>query len=126
MGVGTPEDIVTAIGLGVDMFDCVMPTRNARNGLLFTSSGKVHIKRQEYRLSDEPVDAECDCYTCKNFSRGYLRHLYKSGEILALRLNSLHNIHYYLSLVKNARNAIREGWYRKFQEEFFYRRGDHS
>jgi queuine tRNA-ribosyltransferase len=100
MGVGTPEDIITGIGLGVDMFDCVMPTRNARNALLFTSTGKVHIKRQEYRLSDEPVDANCDCYTCKNFSRGYLRHLYKAGELLAMRLNSIHNLHYYLSLVK--------------------------
>jgi queuine tRNA-ribosyltransferase len=99
-----------------------MPTRNARNGLLFTSTGKVHIKRQEYTLSDDPIDANCDCYTCKNFSRGDRRHLYKSGEILALRLNSLHNIHYYLSLVKNARNAIKEGCYKEFQKEFFEKR----
>jgi queuine tRNA-ribosyltransferase len=119
MGVGTPEDLITAIGLGVDMFDCVMPTRNARNALLFTSRGKVHIKRAEYTLSDDPIDPECDCYTCKNFSRGYLRHLYKSGELLALRLNSLHNIHFYLSLVKNARNAIRESNYKEYQREFF-------
>ena len=119
MGVGTPEDIVTAIGLGIDMFDCVMPTRNARNGLLFTSKGKLHIKREEYKMSDEPVDDECDCYTCKNFSRGYLRHLYKSGEILALRLNSLHNTRYYLSLVNGARNAIKLNSYSEYKNEFF-------
>jgi queuine tRNA-ribosyltransferase len=107
MGVGTPVDILMGISLGVDMFDCVMPTRNARNGLLFTSKGKLHIKRAEYALSDEPLDAACDCYACKNFSRGYLRHLYKAGEMLALRLNSLHNVTHYLSLVKNAENAIR-------------------
>ncbi len=119
MGVGTPEDIITGIGLGVDMFDCVMPTRNARNGLLFTSKGKLHIKREEHKLSDDPVDDECGCYTCKNFSRGYLRHLYKSGEILALRLNSLHNVHYYLSLVNGARNAIKEDSYSDYMKEFF-------
>lgn len=118
MGVGTPTDILTCIGLGVDMFDCVMPTRNARNGLLFTSRGKVHIKRQEYRLSDEPLDAECNCYTCRNFSRGYLRHLFRAGEILGLRLNSLHNIHHYLSLVKGARHAIKKGAFLEYQNKY--------
>lgn len=118
MGVGTPHDILTCIGHGVDMFDCVMPTRNARNGLLFTSTGKLHIKRQEYRLSDLPVDEECSCYTCRNFSRGYLRHLFKSGELLALRLNSLHNVTHYLSLVKNARNAIKQGDFDKFKNTY--------
>ncbi|MDR0454315.1 MAG: tRNA guanosine(34) transglycosylase Tgt [Deferribacteraceae bacterium] len=119
MGVGTPEDIITGIGLGIDMFDCVMPTRNARNGLLFTSKGKLRIKRAEYKLSDDSVDDECGCYTCKNFSRGYLRHLYKSGEILALRLNSLHNIYYYLSLVNGARNAIKLNSYSEYKKNFF-------
>ena len=117
MGVGTPEDILTCIGFGVDMFDCVMPTRNARNGMLFTSKGKLHIKRADYATSDLPVDSNCSCYTCKNFSRGYLRHLYKAGELLALRLNSLHNVSFYLSLVKRARHAIKEEKFIEFQHE---------
>ncbi len=117
MGVGTPEDLLTCIGHGVDMFDCVMPTRNARNATLFTSNGRLSIKRANNADSDEPIDANCDCYACRTFSRGYLRHLYKSGEILALRMNSLHNISFYLSLVKNARNAIKEGNFKTFQKE---------
>jgi len=117
MGVGTPEDLLNGIARGVDMFDCVMPTRNARNGMLFTSKGRVHIKREEYKLSDEPVDPNCDCYTCRNFSRGYLRHLFKSGELLSQRLNSIHNLSFYLSLVKKARNAIQCGSFEKFKEE---------
>lgn len=117
MGVGTPEDILHGISLGVDMFDCVMPTRNARNGLLFTSNGRLHIKRTDWILRDDPVDVECGCYTCRNFSRGYLRHLYKAGEILALRLNSIHNLHFYISLVKDARNAIRDGYFAEFKKE---------
>lgn len=121
MGVGTPEDILTCIGLGVDMFDCVMPTRNARNGTLFTSNGKFSIKRADLAFSDDKVDENCNCYTCRNFSRGYLRHLYKAGEILALRLNSIHNISFYLSIVKNSRNAIKEGKFKSFQQEMLYR-----
>ena len=121
MGVGTPEDILTCIGLGVDMFDCVMPTRNARNGTLFTSNGKFSIKRADLAFSDDKVDENCSCYTCRNFSRGYLRHLYKAGEILALRLNSIHNISFYLSIVKNSRNAIKEGNFKSFQQEMLYR-----
>ncbi|WP_022851758.1 tRNA guanosine(34) transglycosylase Tgt [Limisalsivibrio acetivorans] len=117
MGVGTPEDLLNGILRGVDMFDCVMPTRNARNALLFTSAGRVHIKNAEFRLSDGPVDKECDCYTCRNFSRGYLRHLYKAGELLAYRLNSIHNLHFYLSLVKRARNAIKYGFFEDFYSE---------
>ncbi len=105
-GVGTPQDLLNCISYGVDMFDCVMPTRNARNGLLFTSKGKLHIKRKEWQLSDEPVDSKCGCYTCKNFSRGYLRHLFKAGELLGMRLNSLHNLHFYLSLVKKMREML--------------------
>ena len=117
MGVGTPQDLLHGIKYGVDMFDCVMPTRNARNALLFTSAGKVHIKNKQWELSDEPVDAECSCYTCRNFSRGYLRHLHKAGEYLGLRLNSIHNLHFYLSLVKRARNAIKLGVYDNFMKE---------
>jgi queuine tRNA-ribosyltransferase len=100
-----------------------MPTRNARNGLLFTSSGKLHIKRNEYEKSDLPVDSECNCYACKNFSRGYLRHLYKCGEILALRLNTLHNVTHYLSLVKNAGSAIREHTFEEFKKNYLERYG---
>lgn len=117
MGVGTPQDLLHGISYGVDMFDCVMPTRNARNGLLFTSKGKLHIKRKEWELSDAPVDEKCDCYTCRNFSRGYLRHLFKAGEFLGMRLNSLHNLHFYLSLVKRARNAINLGVYNKYMND---------
>jgi queuine tRNA-ribosyltransferase len=117
MGVGTPEDILNCIGFGVDMFDCVMPTRNARNGLLFTSKGRLHIKRADWIHNDESVDKECNCYTCKNFSKGYLRHLYKAGEYLALHLNTIHNLHFYLSLVKDARNAIKKGCFDKFKNE---------
>jgi queuine tRNA-ribosyltransferase len=118
MGVGTPKDILTCIAHGIDMFDCVMPTRNARNGLLFTTSGKLHIKRKEYEKSDLPIDPACGCYTCKNFSRGYLRHLYKCGEILALRLNTLHNLSHYLSLVKNAGRAIREHTFEEYKNNY--------
>jgi queuine tRNA-ribosyltransferase len=113
MGVGTPLDIIESIALGVDMFDCVMPTRNGRNGTLFTSHGKVNIKNQSHKFDDSPLDDDCSCYTCQNFSRGYLRHLYAAGELTALRLLSLHNLTYYLKLIKDIRNAIDNG---KFQE----------
>jgi queuine tRNA-ribosyltransferase len=113
MGVGTPLDIIESIALGVDMFDCVMPTRNGRNGTLFTSQGKVNIKNQSHKFDDSPLDKDCSCYTCQNFSRGYLRHLYAAGELTALRLLSLHNLTYYLKLIKDIRNAIDNG---KFQE----------
>ncbi len=109
MGVGTPENIINCISLGIDMFDCVMPTRNARNGMLFTSGGRVNIKRLEFKLSDDKIDDECDCYTCRTFSRGYLRHLFAAKEILSYRLNSIHNLHYYISLVKKLRHAILSG-----------------
>jgi queuine tRNA-ribosyltransferase len=121
MGVGTPEDLLNCISRGVDMFDCVMPTRNARNGLLFTHYGKVHIKRKEYQMSDDPIDPDCGCYTCKNFSRGYLRHLYKAGELLSYRLNSIHNLYFYLSLVKKARNAINCSTFERFKNDFLYK-----
>ena len=109
MGVGTPLDIIEGIAHGVDMFDCVLPTRNARNGTLYTSLGKVNIKRKEFAESDSPLDPACSCYTCRTFSRAYLRHLYHSGEILSFRLNSLHNLTYFLDLVRAARAAIEEG-----------------
>ncbi|GHU86254.1 queuine tRNA-ribosyltransferase [Deferribacterales bacterium] len=118
MGVGTPTDIITAIELGVDMFDCVMPTRNARHGRLFTSTGALDIKLEEHKMSGEPIDKGCNCYTCRNFTRGYLRHLFKSGEMLAFRLNSIHNITYYLSLVRGAREAIINGTFRGYKNLF--------
>jgi queuine tRNA-ribosyltransferase len=114
MGVGTPEDILTCISYGVDMFDCVMPTRNARNGLLFTSTGRMHIKNKYYERDGNPVDSACNCYTCRNFSRAYLRHLYKVKEMLAYRLNTIHNLNFYISLVKKARDAIKGKYYKKF------------
>lgn len=106
MGVGTPLDIVEGVSRGIDMFDCVMPTRNGRNGTLFTSEGRVNIKNLQYRLDDAPLDAACSCYTCNTFTRGYLRHLFLAGEITGLRLLSLHNIAYYLQLAKDIRLAI--------------------
>lgn len=106
MGVGTPLDIIESVALGVDMFDCVMPTRNARNGSLFTSEGKVNIKNQKYRFSEEPLDPSCSCYTCKNYSRAYLRHLYVAGELTVYRLLTIHNLSYYLDLIHSIRRAI--------------------
>jgi queuine tRNA-ribosyltransferase len=115
MGVGEPEDLLAGIEAGVDMFDCVMPTRNARNGNLFTSRGRVVIKQAQYRDDEQPLDPECHCSTCRNYSRAYLRHLYLSKEILSTRLNTLHNLHFYLQLVRNARNAIQEQRYDAFK-----------
>lgn len=109
MGVGRPEDIVAAVRAGFDMFDCVIPTRNARNGTLFTSQGRLSIKRAEFANDARPVDENCDCYCCRNFSRAYLRHLYVAGEILASQLNSLHNLYFYHQLMKRCREAIRAG-----------------
>ena len=114
MGVGTPLDIVTGIAAGIDMFDCVLPTRNARNGTLYTSVGKINIKRREFAEDDSPLDPGCGCYTCRTFSRAYLRHLHVSGELLSFRLNSLHNLTYFLSVVRGARQAIAEGRFGEF------------
>ncbi|SMF79073.1 tRNA guanosine(34) transglycosylase Tgt [Pseudobacteriovorax antillogorgiicola] len=108
MGVGTPLDIIESVNYGVDMFDCVMPTRNGRNGTLFTSLGKVNIKNQKHQFDESPLDPECSCYTCQNFSRSYLRHLFIAKEITALRLLTLHNLTYYLHLIHDIRDAIRE------------------
>lgn len=117
MGVGTPLDIVTGISHGVDMFDCVLPTRNARNGTLYTSLGKINIKRKEFAEDDTPLDPACSCYTCRTFSRAYLRHLYQAREILSFRLNSLHNLTYFLDLVRTAREAIRSGTFAAFKAD---------
>ncbi|MBQ8664518.1 MAG: tRNA guanosine(34) transglycosylase Tgt, partial [Mailhella sp.] len=118
MGVGTPLDILHGIEQGVDMFDCVLPTRNARNGTLYTSEGKINIKRQQYAEDDSPLDPKCNCYACRTFSKAYLRHLYVSQELLAFRLNSLHNLTYFLNMVKGARKAILEGRYAEFKAEY--------
>ncbi len=108
MGVGKPLDILEAIAAGIDMFDCVLPTRNARNGTLYTSRGQVNIKRAEFREDEDPLDPECACYTCRNFSRAYLRHLYTCRELLAYRLNTLHNVHFFVNLARQAGKAIQE------------------
>ena len=123
MGVGTPEDLIENIDRGVDMFDCVMPTRNARNGTLFTSFGKINVKGAKFKEDGEPIDSECDCYTCKNYSRAYLNHLYRAGEIAYFRLASIHNIHYYLNLMREAREAILESRWSEFKKEFYAKRG---
>ncbi|MFG6360201.1 tRNA guanosine(34) transglycosylase Tgt [Taurinivorans muris] len=118
MGVGTPLDILYGIENGVDMFDCVLPTRNARNGTLYTYNGKINIKRKEFAEDESPLDEHCDCYTCRTFSKAYLRHLYASQEILSFRLNSLHNLTFFLNLVRNARKAIFEGKYKEYKAHF--------
>jgi queuine tRNA-ribosyltransferase len=122
MGVGTPEDLVENVERGVDMFDCVMPTRNARNGTLFTSFGKVNIKAARYQLDSEPIDPECDCHTCKNYTRGYMSHLFRARELTYFRLASLHNLHYYLTLMKQIREAILENRFKEFKKEFYSKR----
>ncbi len=124
MGVGTPEDLVDCVYHGIDMFDCVMPTRSARNGLLFTNGEKVVIKNARNREDGSPVDSTCDCYTCLNYSRAYLRHLYVAGEILAMVLNTIHNLRYYLRLMERIREAVREGRYRDFRKRFLKERKD--
>jgi len=109
MGVGTPEDILDAVMLGIDLFDCVLPTRNARNGMLFTSIGKMSIKQAQYAEDERPIDETCACYTCRHYSRAYLRHLYLANEILSPRLNTIHNLYYYMNFIKITQEAIREG-----------------
>jgi len=116
MGVGTPLDLILSIDSGIDMFDCVMPTRVARNGTLYTWQGKVSIKRLEYREDPSPLDPECNCYTCTNYSKAYLRHLFLSGEILGSRLNSIHNLHFYMEVMRRARHAIEEGTWETYRD----------
>ncbi len=119
MGVGKPEDILEAVILGVDMFDCVMPTRNARNGSLFTDRGRLVIKNAAYREDESPIDENCGCYTCSNYSRAYLRHLFIANELLAYRLNSIHNIKYYIQFMKKIKNAVKENKLLEFKKEFY-------
>ena len=122
MGVGTPENIVQAVCEGIDMFDCVMPTRNARNGHLFTEYGDIRIKNATYKLDQLPLDETCNCYTCKNYSRAYLHHLSKTNEILGARLNTKHNLYYYQSLMKGLRLAIEEERLDEFTADFYSKR----
>lgn len=119
MGVGTPADLVEGVRRGVDMFDCVMPTRNARNGTLFTSTGRVVIKNARHRDDQGPLDESCSCYTCRNYSRGYLHHLFKSREILSYHLNTIHNLHYYLHLMATLRAAIERDDFAQFRQDFY-------
>ena len=122
MGIGTPENLVEAVARGADMFDCVMPTRNARNGLLFTSFGKVSIKQARYARDSGPLDPECSCPVCRRYSRAYLRHLYQSGEILSSMLNTMHNLYYYLHLMASMREAIATGTFAEFRKIFYEKR----
>jgi queuine tRNA-ribosyltransferase len=118
MGVGTPEDLVEGVGAGVDMFDCVMPTRNARNGHMFTRFGDLKIRNARYKADEQPVDATCSCYTCRHFSRAYLHHLDRCGEMLGPMLNSIHNLHYYLNLMSEVRAALDAGNFGDFVLQF--------
>ena len=122
MGVGKPEDLVEGVWRGIDLFDCVMPTRNARNGFLFTRQGRVVIKNAVHADQKGPIDPECRCYTCRHYSRAYLRHLFMAGEILALRLNTIHNLHFYLNLMEEIRGAIAGDRMTAFRAEFYRRR----
>jgi queuine tRNA-ribosyltransferase len=124
MGVGTPEDLVHGVTTGIDLFDCVMPTRNARNGHLFTRRGDVRIKNARYRNDPSPLDESCGCYACRHFSRAYLHHLFRAGEILGAQLNTLHNLHYYQSLMREMREAIAGGRFARMAAAFRAARGE--
>ncbi len=119
MGVGTPENIIESVERGIDMFDCVMPTRNARNGTLFTHTGKINIKAAKFKFDESPVDEYCDCYTCRNFSKGYIRHLFNAEEITGMILATIHNLRFYSKLMEDIRKAIKENRFLKFKEEFY-------
>ena len=119
MGVGTPEDLVEMVSMGADMFDCVLPTRNARNGSLFTAQGTLNICNAQYKYDTTPVESDCSCYTCRHYSRAYLRHLYMSRELLAYRLNTIHNIHYYTQLMDKMRKAIADDRFGAFRSQFY-------
>jgi len=123
MGVGTPKDLVEAVERGIDMFDCVMPTRNARNGYLFTSVGIVKIRNAQYKLDTKPLDENCNCYTCKNYSRSYLHHLQRKNEILGARLATTHNLHYYQDLMSKMRDAIEHETFSEFKQNFYALQG---
>jgi len=115
MGIGDLKDVLIGVEAGFDMFDCVMPTRNARNGTLFTSRGRISIKREEFKSDRGPLDPDCECYTCRNYSRGYLRHIFLSKEILSMRLNTIHNLYFYFNFFRNMRRFIREGKFKEFK-----------
>ncbi len=117
MGIGDLFDVLESVGAGIDMFDCVMPTRNARNGTLFTSLGRISIKREEFKNDAGPLDPNCSCYTCQNYSKAFLRHMYMSREILSMRLNSLHNLHFYLEFFRRMREAVSKGTFMQFRKE---------
>lgn len=119
MGVGTPDDLIMGIEAGIDMFDCVLPTRNARNATLYTTFGKLNMKNAKHEFSDEPIDSECECEACQNYSRGYLRHLFKANELLVLQLASQHNIMFFLKLMKEARKAILDNRFSQWKNEYY-------
>lgn len=119
MGVGRPEDLIECVRGGIDMFDCVMPTRNARNGQLFTSRGRINIKNQQFADDPEPLDPNCECKTCRGYSRAYLRHLFVAGEALSMRLNTYHNLYFYLNLMKQMREAIRESRFDAWTQDYY-------
>jgi queuine tRNA-ribosyltransferase len=123
MGVGKPADLVEGVRRGVDMFDCVMPTRNARNGHLFTSEGVIKLRNAKYRDDTGPLDAQCDCYTCKNFSRSYLHHLDKCNEMLGAQLNTIHNLRYYQRIMADMRKALSDNTFDDFLVDFYGRQG---
>ena len=118
MGVGEPVDMLNAVESGIDMMDCVQPTRLARHGTVFTKKGRLIIKSERYKEDTAPLDEECDCYVCKNYSRAYIRHLIKVQEVLGLRLTSYHNLHFLIKLMKDAREAIKEKRFKEFKENF--------
>jgi queuine tRNA-ribosyltransferase len=119
MGVGKPQDVIMGIDAGVDMFDCVLPTRNARNGTIYTSLGKINIKNAKFKMSSEPLDPECDCEACQNYTAGYIHHLFKSGELLYFKLASLHNIRFYINLVRQARASILKDSFEQFKQKIY-------
>jgi len=125
MGSGTPEEMLIAIENGIDMFDCVLPTRNARNGTLFTYKGRINIKQERYKFDEKPIDEDCNCYTCKNYSRAYLRHLYLTHEINSSILNTIHNVHFYLDFMQKIRYSIKLNQFQEFKENFLkiYKKG---
>ncbi|HDP80649.1 MAG TPA: tRNA-guanine transglycosylase, partial [Spirochaetes bacterium] len=118
MGVGSPEDLVAGVARGVDMFDCVLPTRVARNGALFTATGRINIRKAEYATRDLPIDPSCDCYTCRHFSAAYLNHLFRAGEILGLRLATIHNLRFLQRLMADIRDSVLNGSFSPFSREF--------
>jgi queuine tRNA-ribosyltransferase len=126
MGTGTPENLIELVALGADMFDCVLPTRNARNGQVFSQQGTLNICNAKYRHDTSPLEPGCACYTCRNYSRAYLRHLYMAKELLAYRLNTLHNVYFFLNLMKQVREAIVKDEFGSFRKDFIERRCDHE